>query len=342
MKNPNPKNQKVKKKPNNFKNFESLKVDYRPKALSRDKFLPPILSMTSNHFHHPIYYKTAASMLKQFSPSTTTKKEKMEEDVESLKQELSMHRSAINRKKSELNELRILINKLSEDNKNNKLLIAKILNIEMDKSFTKRELINTILNCKPTDAQKKELMEAYEVINLKLKINDKKKILNENNSEITHLTKNATTKVLKELDNEYQLKCGHQKKIMKVIKKMEDEIKKNEKIILDLEEEFNIQKDKNKKLKEQERIEKERIEKERIEKERIESERKEKERLEIERKERERIEEERIEKERLEKERKEKERKERDKLKKLEKESIKKEKLERANEEIRKQMKLKI
>ena len=246
------KKSKSKKKPNNFKNFESLKVDYRPKALSRDKFLPPILSMTSNHFHHPIYYKTAASMLKQFSPSTTTKKEKMEEDVESLKQELSMNRSAINRKKSELNELRILINKLSEDNKNNKLLIAKILNIEMDKSFTKRELINTILNCKPTDAQKKELMETYEVINLKLKINDKKKILSENNSEITHLTKNATTKVLKELDNEYQLKCGHQKKIMKVIKKMEDEIKKNEKIILDLEEEFNIQKDKNKKLKEQE------------------------------------------------------------------------------------------
>ena len=191
-------------------------------------------------------------MLKQFSPSTTTKKEKMEEDVESLKQELSMHRSAINRKKSELNELRILINKLSEDNKNNKLLIAKILNIEMDKSFTKRELINTILNCKPTEEQKKELMEAYELINLKLKINDKKKILSENNYEISHLTKNATAKVLKELDNEYQLKCGHQKKIMKVIKKMEVEIKKNEKIILDLEEEFNIQKDKNKKLKEQE------------------------------------------------------------------------------------------
>ena len=206
------KKSKSKKKPNNFKNFESLKVDYRPKALSRDKFLPPILSMTSNHFHHPIYYKTAASMLKQFSPSTTTKKEKMVEDVESLKQELSMHRSAINRKKSELNELRILINKLSEDNKNNKLLIAKILNIEMDKSFTKRELINTILNCKPTEEQKKELMEAYELINLKLKINDKKKILSENNYEISHLTKNATTKVLKELDNEYQLKCGHQKK----------------------------------------------------------------------------------------------------------------------------------
>ena len=39
---------------------------------------------------------------------------------------------------------------------------------------------------------------------------------------------------------------------MKVIKIMENEIKKNEKIILDLEEDFNIRKDKNKKLKEQE------------------------------------------------------------------------------------------
>jgi hypothetical protein len=120
----------------------------------------------------------------------------------------------------------------------------------MDKSFTKKELINTILNCKPTEEQKKELMEAYEVLLLKLKINDKKKILSDNNYEINHLNKNATTKVLKELDNEYQLKCGHQKKISRVIHKMEENIKKNEKIIQDLEEEYNIQKEKNKKIKE--------------------------------------------------------------------------------------------
>ena len=239
------------KKTNNLKNFDSLKIDFRPKALSKEKLLPPILSLTSKHFHHPIYYQTAATMLKQFNPSTTTKKEKMEEDVETLKQELLINQSAINKKKNELNELRILINKLSEDNKNNKSLIAKILNIEMDKSFTKKELLNTINNCKPTEKQKKELMEAYEVITLKLKINDKKKILNENNSEIKNLAKNATTKVLKELDNEYQLKCEHQKKILKIINKMEEEIKKNEKIISDLEEEYNSQKDKNKKLKEE-------------------------------------------------------------------------------------------
>ena len=224
-------------KANNLKKFSTLKLDYKTKSSSQGKSLPPIISMTSNHFHHPIYYTTAASLLNQFNPSAQTKKKKMEEDIDTLRQELIHNRAEINKKNSELKELRILIGKLSEDNKNNKLLIAKILNIEMDKSFTKKELLNTIINCKPTEEQKKELKEAYEVILLKLKINDKKKILYENNHEINHLNKNATTKVLKELDTEYQLKCGHQKKISRVIQKMEENIKKNQKIIQDLEEE---------------------------------------------------------------------------------------------------------
>ena len=70
------KNTKSLKKGSNLKNYDSLNVDHRPKALSKDKFLPPILAMTSNHFHHPIYYKTAASMLQQFNPSTVKKKQK--------------------------------------------------------------------------------------------------------------------------------------------------------------------------------------------------------------------------------------------------------------------------
>ena len=82
--------------------------------------------------------------------------------------------------------------------KNNKILIAKILGIDVDKAFTKEELIETIINCKPTEEQKKQLKEAYEVIKLKLQINGKKKILNNKNSEINHLTKNAKAKVIKE------------------------------------------------------------------------------------------------------------------------------------------------
>jgi len=149
------KNPKTIQNSNNLKKFSSLKLEYKTKSFSQGKSLPPIISMTSNHFHHPIYYTTAASMLNQFNPSAQTKKKKMEEDIDSLRQELTNNRNEINKKKSELKELRILIGKLSEDNKNNKLLIAKILNIEMDKSFTKKELLNTINNCKPTEEQKK-------------------------------------------------------------------------------------------------------------------------------------------------------------------------------------------
>ena len=227
---------------------EQLKSETKTRVLSKGKNLPPIMGMTGNNFHHPIYYQTTASITHQTSNTAATKKQKMEEDIDSLKQELALNRMDMNRKKNELNELRIVISKLSEDNKNNKLLIAKILGIDVDKAFTKKELIDTIINCKPTEEQKKQLREAYEVIKLKLEINGKKKVLNNKNTEINHLTKNAKAKVIKELDNEYQTKCEHQKKIVKVIKKMEDKIKQNEKAVFELEKEYNHQKETNKKL----------------------------------------------------------------------------------------------
>ena len=244
-------------KSSNQRNKSQMNLKLTPKepiksenkrVLSKGKNLPPIMAMTANNFHHPIYYQTTASIAHQVNNNAAIKKQKMEEDIESLKQELALNRMDMNRKKNELNELRFIISKLSEDNKNNKILIAKILGIDVEKAFTKKELIETIINCKPTEEQKKQLKEAYEVIKLKLEINGKKKILNNKNSEINHLTKNAKAKVIKELDNEYQTKCEHQKKIVKVIKKMEDTIKKNEKAVLELEKEYNNQKETNKKL----------------------------------------------------------------------------------------------
>ena len=37
---------------------EQLKNENRPRVLSKGKNLPPIMAMTSNNFHHPIYYQT--------------------------------------------------------------------------------------------------------------------------------------------------------------------------------------------------------------------------------------------------------------------------------------------
>ena len=59
------------------------------------------------------------------------------------------------KKYNELNELRIIISKLTEDNECNKLLIVKILGIDIEKTFTKKGLIEAIVNCNPTEKQKK-------------------------------------------------------------------------------------------------------------------------------------------------------------------------------------------
>jgi poly-D-alanine transfer protein DltD len=58
-------------------------------------------------------------------------------------------------KKNELQELKIKYNKLSEDNKINKMLLAKILNIDLEKEFTKEELINKLEYCELNETEKK-------------------------------------------------------------------------------------------------------------------------------------------------------------------------------------------
>ena len=76
-----------------------------------------------------------------------------------LKQELSEYKSEINSKKNELQELKIKFNKLYEDNKINKMLLAKVLNIDLEKEFTKEELINKLEFCELNETEKKILKE---------------------------------------------------------------------------------------------------------------------------------------------------------------------------------------
>ena len=206
------------------------KSENTQKTLSKGKRLPPIMTLTSNNnFRHQIYYKTTTSIGHQLNNSASKKNSIMEEDIDSLKQELVLNRMEMNKKKKELNELKIALSKLNEDNRNNKLLIGNILGINVENAITKKELFETIINCKPSDEQKKQLQDAYEIIKLKLQISGKKKILNNKKLEISNLTKNAKTKIIKELGNEYHAKCVHEKKIVKEIKKMEETKKKKRK-----------------------------------------------------------------------------------------------------------------
>ena len=84
-----------------------------------------------------------------------------------LKQELSQNKTEMNAKKIELQELKIKVNKLYEDNKNNKNLLAKILGIDLEKEFTRDELIDKLEHCKPSEEEKKKLKEAQKMQNQK-------------------------------------------------------------------------------------------------------------------------------------------------------------------------------
>ena len=94
-----------------------------------------------------------------------------------LKEELSQYKSELNSKKLELQELKIKFSKLSEDNKINKILIAKILDIDLEKEFTREEVLKKLEYCTLNDYEKKILKEAHEIIQLKLDLEEKKKLI---------------------------------------------------------------------------------------------------------------------------------------------------------------------
>ena len=108
----------------------------------------------------------------------------------------------MNAKRIELQELKIKFNKLYEDNKNNKNLLAKILGIDLEKEFTRDELIDKLEHCKPSEEEKKKLREAHEIIKLKLEIESKKKKIAEHGTELEMSIKNAKSKVISKLSLE--------------------------------------------------------------------------------------------------------------------------------------------
>ena len=224
-------------------NNPGLKHYTNIKPKSTEKHLPPIMTITTNNFN---------KRLNLFYQNTNynNKFNQKQNDLESLKKEISYNKTEIQNKIKEINELKINIKKQEEDNKNHKALIAKVLGIPLDKPFSKNELIEVIENCEPNEEAKNALKEAYEIIKLKLEINDKKKIINNKKIQIERLTKNANTKVINELIDEYNTKCGHKTELIKTIKKMENSVKKNENIVKDLEKEYLSQKEKNNKISE--------------------------------------------------------------------------------------------
>ena len=159
-----------------------------------------------------------------------------------LKQRLSDSRVDMNKKNSELIELKTKNCKLSEENKNIKILIALVLNIDVTQAFSKNEIIEKIENCVPTDDQKKKLKYVLDFIKLKMDIELKKEKIAEINKQIDYFTKNAKTKILSELENEFLLKSNHQSQIQSLVDKMSKDVENNKIKLDELKNTFNSKK----------------------------------------------------------------------------------------------------
>ena len=209
-----------------------------------NKFLPPI-NMSLSDFDFSL------NNSKNINPCYPLKSEliKKSYDSNNLLQRLSDNKIDMNKKVNELSELKIRYNKLLEENKNIKILLAKVLDCDVEQEFSKKEIIDKMAQCNPTEDEKIKLKQAYDIIKLKIDINDKKNKLSEINKQIEFYTKNATSKTLNDLDNEYVIKNKHQNKIIKLIEILEISVEEVNKFLEEIKQKYYIKKDLNIKLK---------------------------------------------------------------------------------------------
>ena len=206
---------------------------YRMTSPNNTKYLPPIKKAAK------LYQK---SFTKKANNSNIKYDLQSNIDSNNLKQRLSDSKVDINMKNGELTELKIKNFKLAEENKSIKNLIINILGVNDDKAYLKNEIIEKIENCTPSDEDKKKLKNVYDFIKLKIEIGLKKEKIADINKQIEYYNKNAKTKILSDLENEYKLKSTHQTHIQMIVEKLKKEVENNKSKLYELKNIFNNKK----------------------------------------------------------------------------------------------------
>ena len=228
------------KSDNNFKytkltNYKTKDQNFKSsKTFNR---LPPLSSTNStNDIRHGYNYTLRATKL-EFSQILNN--QQVECDPNTLKKDLSLIRTNLQKKKNELLLLKIKYTKLYDDNMNNKTVIAKVLSIPLHNYITKDVLIYKIENCELTPKNREILEKSYEIINLKLEIEEKKRKIAENMNMIEELEKNSKRKIINELQNDYYTKCEQQRSLLNTLQKLEEKYDYYEKKIKEINENIN-------------------------------------------------------------------------------------------------------
>ena len=217
--------------------FRTAKLFYNHPHLSSNN------SMTDIRQGFKFKLKTTRSLFPKLNKQIKPKKY----ENEYLKNDLITFRSEIHTRKNELHLLKIKYNKLLLDNINNKTLLAKILDIPLNKLITKNMVYSKIKNCKLNPEEKIILKQAHEILKLKIDIDDKKKLLEQKITFKNDLEKNAKRKIVSNLENEYFIKCEQQRSLLKTLEKLEKRYNNCERKTYEVNEKLKKEKENNEK-----------------------------------------------------------------------------------------------
>ena len=197
-----------------------------------ERFLP-FLGIESYNISHVNKFKT----LNEKKNSIINKGFYNSKSSEELQKTLSFNKNRMIKNKTELNELKIQYNKLSEDNEKNRKLLSKILHLNENKQYSKEELLEKMKTCEFDNISKQKMLNSIKLINLKLEVNEKKCILKSKNNELNLLKENSKYKNISDLKRNLISKEEAKNKIILEIEKLKEILLKDKEIMKQSEEE---------------------------------------------------------------------------------------------------------
>ena len=189
--------------------------------------------------------------------------------IDNLKKQIFQSKININKKKKELQILKIQYNKLLKENRTYKKLIFEVLDLHdeaknnIDKSDNKEkildssyiseeQLLNKINICKIDAKQEKELKNSFEMINLKEELSSKRKLLLTKRKEYDELKQGITIKNMNEMNSKLESIRVNEIKLQNEVTSSQEKLIKNTEITHKLEKDIESQEKINEELSKQE------------------------------------------------------------------------------------------
>ena len=178
-----------------------------------------------------------------------------EKDIETLKKQIFQNKININKKKKELQILKIQYNKLIKENRTYKKMIYEVLNLhdetksniegkDIRENFiesshiSEEQLLNKLNSCKLDKTQEKQLQNSFEMLNLKEELSIKRKLLLTKRKEYDELKKGISLKSMNEMGSILETIRVNERKLQSEVSSIEERLLKNDEIIIQLQNEI--------------------------------------------------------------------------------------------------------